>query len=119
MKKLKKVVSMLMISALFILPTSMSTQAEESEVIKKESNVITLSVSDDFEKTGYVNANNVNLRNSSWVSLGQMNYGDAVYLDFSDVRIWNGNVMIHCYSVTLKQEGFVCQSYVTVTGNAS
>ncbi len=103
-----------MISAMVILPTSMSVQAEE--IANSNTNSSTISavvqaVPSGFTKKATINANNVNLRNSSWVSLGQMNKGDIIYLDLNDVRIWNGNVMVHCYSVRHGLVGYVCNTY--------
>lgn len=114
MKKIRLLLSSLMISAMVILPASVSAQAEEIANVNTNDSTISavaLAVPSGFTKKATINANNVNLRNSSWVSLGQMQKGDTVYLDFTDVRIWNGNVMVHCYSVRHGLIGYVCQSY--------
>lgn len=122
MKKLKKVLSLLMMSAMLILPTAISAQAEEvkndtKEVVTNNTNetiASTQSIPSGYTIKATINANNVNLRNYSGVSLGQLHKGEVVYLKSTSVTIVNGVPSRHCYSPKHGYYGYVSISYMDI-----
>lgn len=113
MKKFKKVVSLLMMSAMLVLPMAMPVQAEEVENITiDQKDAVTQAIPSGFTQKAEINANNVNLRNGSWVSLGQLNKGDIIYLDNTPVQVIHGYPSRRCYSVKHGLIGYVYISYI-------
>ena len=118
MKKIKLFLTLLMISAMLILPTSLSVQAEEigNFNIKGIDDIEKVAIKAViFEKNAIVTGDGVNLRNSSWTVLEKMYKGETIYLDFDDVKIWNGNVMVHCKRAKTGTEGYFSNTYVKTT----
>lgn len=113
MKKIIKSLSILMMTTMIILPTAVSTQAEEIEDITiGQETAVTQSIPSGFTKKATINANNVNLRNGSWVSLGQLHKGDTIYLDNTGVHVINGYPSKRCYSVRHELIGYVYINYI-------
>lgn len=122
MKKFKKVLSLLMMSAMLVLPMAMPVQADEvkndtKEVVTYNTNEInasTQSIPSGYTIKATINANNVNLRNYSGVSLGQLHKGEVVYLKSTSVTVVNGIPSRYCYSPKHGYYGYVSISYMDI-----
>ena len=110
MKKFKRSLSLLMMSAMLILPISLPAQAKEIDNYTKES--VTYNTAKYGNAT--IIANNVNIRKgpgTSYASLGQLNYGDRIKLSTSIVHDASGRVWQSCYTES-GLFGFVALNYV-------
>lgn len=114
MKKLIKTLSILMMSAMLILPAAVSTQAEEVNNNTKE--VVEYST----RATKTIKGNGVYLRkgpSTSSASLGQLNYGDTVDTS-SVVYDASGRKWYRCKVISTKSgkldglEGYVAAQYI-------
>ena len=110
MKKFKRTFSLLMMSAMLILPISIPAQAKEIDNYTKQSVA--------FNTAKYGNAtiiaNNVNIRRgpgTSYASLGQLNDGDRIKLSTSIVHDASGRVWQSCYTKS-GLYGYVALDYV-------
>lgn len=115
MKKLIKTLSILMMSAMLILPAAVSTQAEEVDNDTKE--VVEYNMQE--APNGFISTNNVNLRkgpNTSTASLGQLNYQDLVYATNVGYD-YTGRKWYYCKVLSGNnkgKEGYVAAEYVAI-----
>lgn len=125
MKKLIKKLSILMMSAIMILSTVVLAQAEEvnndteevveyTKMVSASTYASTYAIPSGYTIKATITGNNVNLRNYSGVSLGQLNKGDVVYLKYTDVTVINGIPSRRCYSPKHGYYGYVSISYMNI-----
>lgn len=114
MKNYKKVVSLFMMSAILILPTTISVQAKSID--KQYTNEVTYS-SNDTKQYGNakINASNVNIRkgpSTSSASLGLLQINTRVQANNSTVVDSSGRKWYYCVTES-GLKGFVAAQYVT------
>jgi FlaG/FlaF family flagellin (archaellin) len=68
--------------------------------------------------TGYINENNVNLRNSSGISLGQVNYGDTLTINLATSGKYFNGIFYRLVTMTSGQNngrsGWVSADYISI-----
>lgn len=112
MKKLKIMVSMLCMC--ITLATPMTAFAAQTESINVNSVTLYANI-----WNGIIVANNVNIRSSNGISLGQVNSGDTLTIDLElDWKYFNG-IMYRQVTMTSGQNkgltGWVAADYINVT----
>ena len=118
MKKFKKAVSLLMMSAMMILPVALPIQAKEAEKIENitaDKNVaVTQSIPSGYNIKAKITGDNVNIRRYSGEIIGQLHKseGDVVYLKDTSVTVVNGIPSRYCYSPKHSSYGYVSISYL-------
>ena len=116
MKKIKRVLSLLMVGTIFVLPNSTLVQAKE---IGNVSEVSIVASTYSFTGYGQINASNVNLRagaDTASQSLGTMSYNETVHIDYS-MSVKSSNGVYTWYYVKRSntgQTGYVAAQYVRV-----
>lgn len=121
MKKFKKVLSLLMMSAMLILPTALPVQAEEIDNDDIEVAVLSngdVSVNATYTGRGKINTNGVYLRSgagTNTTALEWMAIDEEVVIDKSGIKTdSNGNAWYHVKRIKTGTTGYVRSKYVTV-----
>ena len=122
MKKFKKTVSLIMMSAILVLPTVMPVQAEEIQNTEEVGVVVAAVNKSDFETPAKITGDGVRLRKTpgmDGVILESMEKGEKVLVDTNkSVYVADQGHLVkwyYCYRTKTKTVGYVYESYVRFT----
>ena len=118
MKKFKRALSLLMMSAMLILPTALPVQADEIDNNTNE--VVTVASTYSFTGYGQINTNGVYLRqgpSTSSTALEWLTINETVHIDYSKSVMSNGAyTWLYVKRSNTGTEGYVAAQYVRVLG---
>lgn len=108
MKKFRTIVSLICMSIFLTIPVTAFAAKPVNAPVK--------SVSTNAIYTGFITEDNVNLRNSSGVSLGQVNYGDTFKINTSTSGRYFNGIYYRLVTMTSGQNsgrsGWVADEYI-------
>lgn len=120
MKKFKKAISLLMMSAMLILPIAMPVQAKEADIYMLNTDTIkaTFASNSATNSNGTVKGDGVRLRKTASTSgtiLELMYDGEPLQVTLSKTKTDSkGNIWYYCKRIKTGTKGYVSASYVWV-----